>query len=595
MYDITFPPVDVVAVEAGEYVDITWGPYVIPPFSEWIKWCVNDEIAGRVGYSATEGSDMTMAMRFTPEDLEALEVASGHKITKIALGIGTDMSAVNSMELRIWEGGSSITNAGTLVYTQPLSGWTSFPENTMIEIDLTTPFVIDASKELRIGWNLVNTAGYPFGRDAGPVVAGKGDLFYCTDVSTNWLSHYAYMGWNYNYSIKAFVTDGGKSATVLDSDVITAVSEKTQVVSENSVANLVDFVSGNPQPIINIPVEVVQDRIIPEPAGTRGVIGYKLWRLQPGQETDPSVWAALTNVPVTEFAYTDFSWPIVPAGTYKWAVRTVYHGMVESDPAFSNNLVKIMKADEFTVNITTNSDDVPVGAEVTLTKTGNTYTGVSVVNNVIFTDVVYGTYSLKVTLAGFHNYTAQVVINGDGLSHDALLIEIIKAPTDPLIEVYCPEAPNALFTWEHELAGGKHLNDFVVFLNDIEMAHVSGGEYLFTNLPIGDYIAGVQAVYSSGKSSFVYAAFKIDCSLSVDDFDADYMLYPNPTSDHLTVQRVNAIPATLDIYNAMGTHVATYETAEAVYEINVSTLSAGTYFIRITEGANSSVKSFVKK
>jgi hypothetical protein len=42
-------------------------------------------------------------------------------------------------------------------------------------------------------------------------------------------------------------------------------------------------------------------------------------------------------------------------------------------------------------------------------------------------------------------------------------------------------------------------------------------------------------------------------------------------------------------------HIATYETIEVKLDFNVANLAAGTYFVRLTEGTNSSVKSFVKK
>jgi hypothetical protein len=123
-------------------------------------------------------------------------VVSGHTLTKVALGIGTHMNAVTSMEIRIWEGGTSVTNPGTLVWTQPITGYASFPEKAMRDIILTTPYVIDASKELRIGWRLVNTAGYPFGRDVGPAVPQKGTLFLCPPL--NWLCNYGDLKFDYN-------------------------------------------------------------------------------------------------------------------------------------------------------------------------------------------------------------------------------------------------------------------------------------------------------------------------------------------------------------------------------------------------------------
>jgi hypothetical protein len=499
------------------------------------------------------------------------------------------------MEIRIWEGGSSITDAGTLVYTNPITGFTTLPENTMAIFELNTPFTIDATKELRVGWNMNNIggSGYPYGRDAGPVVTGKGDLVLCTNPvlwSGAWVSHFLQpgLGWNYNYSIKAYVTDGsGKSIELSSATEIPQVNENSSSMIENSTSILDVFANG--QPAVVIPEEV-QERAIPKAQGSKGIVGYRLWRLLPGQENNPDVWSTLTNNPVPAMEYDDYSWATTAPGTYKWAVRTSYHLGVESSPAFSNNLVKLAKAD-YVINISTNSGDSPAGANVTLSNTGSTHTAQATVNTVTFTNVVYGTYNLKVSLAGYHDYTAQIVIDGPGV-HTATLIEIIKPPFDLKNEVDCD---NVKLTWDHELAGGKHLHSFSVYLNDINVATgVKETEYMLVGLAIGDYTAGVQADYTSGSSEIVTTNFKIDC-VGIDDGEYGYKLYPNPATNHIIIERENAGSATADIYNAMGMHIATHEMSAAQYEINVSELAAGTYFIRITEGTTTSVKSFVKK
>ena len=179
-------------------------------YEGWIKYCVSDEIVGRVGWSATSGNDMTACIRFLPSDLAALGVESGQVIDKIALGFGTELAFVNTMEIRIWQGGTSITDPGTLEYTFPLAGpFGSYPENTIAEFEID-PYTIDASRELRIGWNLVNTQGYPQGRDGGPNVPGKGMIFYCADYPVSgWIDAAAVYGWYYNWIIKAWVTEGG--------------------------------------------------------------------------------------------------------------------------------------------------------------------------------------------------------------------------------------------------------------------------------------------------------------------------------------------------------------------------------------------------
>ncbi|MCL2040506.1 MAG: T9SS type A sorting domain-containing protein [Bacteroidales bacterium] len=189
---------------------LTWdAPAKSREYEGWMKWCVNDEITGRVGWSSSSGNDMIAAIRFTPADLANLGIESGQAINKVSLGLGTELSAITTMEIRIWEGGSSITDPGTLVYTFPIAGpFGSYPESTMAEFDIDE-YTIDVSKELRIGWRVVNTVGYPFGRDAGPNVAGKGILIYCADSPiSGWADTYSLLGLDANWSLKAWVTEG---------------------------------------------------------------------------------------------------------------------------------------------------------------------------------------------------------------------------------------------------------------------------------------------------------------------------------------------------------------------------------------------------
>ena len=279
LFEIMFPATNVVAAEVGIDAVITWeqtGPFT----TGWINYCVDDVVIGQIGYSETAGEDMTMAIRFTPEDFANMYLFDG-EITKVALGIGTHMSDVTTMEIRIWEGGNGINNPGTLVWTEPITNFTTFAENTMVEIDLTTPWQIDPSKELRIGWNLVNTAGYPFGRDAGPAVApGKGDLFVCPALNSgNWVSYLAQYGWSNNISIKAFVSDGSKDVEL-----------------------------------------------------ARGLESYNVYRFKQGEPE--SAWTPVATA-LNATTFTDTQWDVQPSGIYYWAVKAEYTGGGLSEAAIS--------------------------------------------------------------------------------------------------------------------------------------------------------------------------------------------------------------------------------------------------------------------
>ncbi|MGI6198143.1 MAG: carboxypeptidase regulatory-like domain-containing protein [Candidatus Cloacimonadaceae bacterium] len=69
-------------------------------------------------------------------------------------------------------------------------------------------------------------------------------------------------------------------------------------------------------------------------------IGYRVWRLLPGQEDNEDTWTSLTPSYITQTNYTDTSWQAQPAGVYKYAVKAVYSNDIYSDPAFSNELYK---------------------------------------------------------------------------------------------------------------------------------------------------------------------------------------------------------------------------------------------------------------
>ena len=285
--ELIYPVANPLAEIDGDNVKISWfAP--IPPIETWINYCVNDYVVGRIGWDDDIGNDMTAAIRFLPSDLENLGIVSGHVITKIRLGIGSDMDKVNLLEIRIWQGGVSVANPGLLVYTQPITNFNSFNEVEMNEVELTSPYVIDATKELRIGYRIINEAGYPFGRDAGPNVSGKGLLFNCSDLG-GWIDASVNYGWNWNWSLKAFVIKDSKS----ESNILTFESPK-----------------------------YLRD--------------YTVYRLEQEQIEDD--WTLLSGN-ITGLTYTDGDWNTLSGGIYQWAIKANYSSGM-SDAVLTNALVQ---------------------------------------------------------------------------------------------------------------------------------------------------------------------------------------------------------------------------------------------------------------
>ncbi|MFO7660609.1 MAG: carboxypeptidase regulatory-like domain-containing protein, partial [Candidatus Cloacimonadaceae bacterium] len=72
----------------------------------------------------------------------------------------------------------------------------------------------------------------------------------------------------------------------------------------------------------------------------RSLLGYKVWRLLQGNETNEATWTELTPTLVTDTSYVNTGFQTWPDGNYRWAVKSVYTGNVMSVPNFSNMIMK---------------------------------------------------------------------------------------------------------------------------------------------------------------------------------------------------------------------------------------------------------------
>ena len=98
-------------------------------------------------------------------------------------------------------------------------------------------------------------------------------------------------------------------------------------------------------------------------------------------------------------------------------------------------------------------------------------------------------------------------------------------------------------------------------------------------------------VFIDSASTFV--ANEAECSaLSVVDYASylDIFIHPNPTENHLFVQG-HKNPISISISNLQGKKVLSKINVD---KIDVSSLSKGAYFIKVSDGINSSTKKFIK-
>ena len=130
--------------------------------------------------------------------------------------IGTDYV------LRVWTG----SNASTLVMSQSVSPTI----NQWNQVQLNTPVALNVAQELWIGYSCdePNSADtYPAGHDAGPAVAGYGDMI--KTGSSSWVSmSEVYPSLDYNWNIQGVLTS---STTNTSQRTILLQNEQTKKIS----------------------------------------------------------------------------------------------------------------------------------------------------------------------------------------------------------------------------------------------------------------------------------------------------------------------------------------------------------------------------
>ncbi|MCB2219824.1 MAG: T9SS type A sorting domain-containing protein [Bacteroidetes bacterium] len=155
------PPSNLVGPEianVNQDIILTWDEPGLETELAWDNGINNDAIG------LTNGGTFSVASHWTPAELAPYNGMSLDKITFFA----GDYPGP-SFTIKVWTGESGIE-----VLSQPLA---SFVQNDWNEIELETPYIIDASEDLWFGYETTHEVDeYPAGVDAGPAIITYGDM-----------------------------------------------------------------------------------------------------------------------------------------------------------------------------------------------------------------------------------------------------------------------------------------------------------------------------------------------------------------------------------------------------------------------------------
>ncbi len=155
------------------------------------------------------------------------------------------------------------------------------------------------------------------------------------------------------------------------------------------------------EPVLTVPEYRNEPRVL---------TGYRVWRLQQGQEQNEASWNLLTAQQITATAYTDAGWAQVPDGVYKWAVKAVYTGDVMSIPSISNPVTKVTQIGTI-AGIVRNPQQQPI---VGATITAGTATATTNASGAYSMQVPTGAYTVTANATGYltGTQTGIIVVTG---------------------------------------------------------------------------------------------------------------------------------------------------------------------------------------
>ncbi|MFW5627846.1 MAG: choice-of-anchor D domain-containing protein, partial [Candidatus Cloacimonadaceae bacterium] len=254
---------------------------------QWITWCdVNTYGQNAIGTNGVVVFDV--AHRYDANDLAPYQ---GMALTKMSF-VPNQVDCIYTA--KVWTG-TSAAAPSTLIHSQVLPPPVM---NEWNEVIFTNPIPIPATGELWFGYECDTQTGHPAGVDAGPPVAGKGNMMY---FNNDWIQlTQAGATLTYNWSIQGFVDNATPPA---HARVLRPIHEEPREIILGA-----NFSEANP-------FAEAASR-----SDNRAQTGYKVYR-------DNDLLATINN-PGT-LTYLD---EVTAAGTYSYTVTATYDGG-ESEPA----------------------------------------------------------------------------------------------------------------------------------------------------------------------------------------------------------------------------------------------------------------------
>ena len=148
---------------------------------------------------------------------------------------------------------------------------------------------------------------------------------------------------------------------------------------------------------------------------------------------------------------------------------------------------------------------------------------------------------------------------------------------------------DALLTWEAPQTMEMQPVSYNVYRNDAKIGNTEAFTYNDEDLTPGLHRYTVTAVYDNGESSPA-GPVSVQVTVSIDENnEVAFVVYPNPAENYVMIESIKE--AEVSIYSINGQMVSSQTINEGTNTIDVSSLKAGMYFMKVNE---SMIKFIVK-
>ena len=169
---------------------------------------------------------------------------------------------------------------------------------------------------------------------------------------------------------------------------------------------------------------------------SRSLVGYKVWRLSAGQESNETSWTSLTANTITALTINDPAWATLANGNYRWAVKAIYTANVTSVPAFSNTLQKQVVTGMISGVVRQQNNQPIPGATVT----AGTFSATTNNSGAYSIILPTGTYSVTATATNYTSVTQQnIVVNPNQTTTVNFILPVGSDADDPSAPVTATE------------------------------------------------------------------------------------------------------------------------------------------------------------